>query len=579
MSGPGAIAEARAALARSDLIGAYDFACQALTEGAAGAAFLQVLSLARMGDTETASRRYRELGLDAATDVDARSLGARLAKDAADGLTGEARRRQFGVAAAAYAAIHDETGDSFPGINAASLRRLAGDADAARRCAADVLARQPQATDFWSGASRAEALLLLGEDEAARQEIEVALTLPGSDIGSRATTLGQFEKLAALAGCDATGCVRALLRPPATAFYCGHMFRADAAVEAALAARIDAALAAQSIGVGFGALACGSDIVIAERLLAHGAELHVVLPFELSEFIALSVDPGGPDWRPRLDACLAAATSVRTVSDARNIGDAQTIGYASNIAMGLSRLRASQLGGAATMLAVWDGGPARGEAGTAVDVTRWRGTGGALAIFAPDGMDRTLSAPAQPAFDGPPRCVVAMIFADVPGFATLDEADIPGFWRDVMGTAATVLDRHGERVLSRNSWGDAVFAVVETIVDAAEIMLSLHRALERIGTRFTLRIGAHYGPVFETLDPVTQRPTYYGREVSRAARIEPVTPPGQVYVTEAFAAAIAMEASTRFGCRYVGQIALAKKYGTFPMYRLFERPGDGDGDD
>lgn len=566
------VEKARSALARGDLIAAYDCACAGLASGAPDAAFLMVLSLARMGDTETARRQYRELHLDAATDVDTRSLGARLAKDAADSLSGQARRRQFGAAAAAYAAIYDETGDIFPGVNAASLRLLAGDSDAAGACAAAVLARQSEPTDFWTGASRAEALLLLGRDSEARQEIVRALELPGCNIGARGTTLKQFEKLARLAGCDHTGQVRALLRPPATAFYCGHMFRADDAIERVLTARIDTALEAQSIGIGFGALACGSDILIAERLLARGSELHVVLPFELSEFVAMSVDPGGPGWRPRMDACLAAATSVRTVSDIRNIGDAQSISYSSNIAMGLSRLRASQLGGTSTMLAVWDGAPARGDAGTAVDVARWRSSAGDVTVFEPGAVDRNLAASTQAPLAMPPRRVVAMLFTDVPGFAALDETDIPGFWRDVMGAAAKVLDSHGERVRSRNSWGDAVFAVVDDIAAAADIVLSLHRALESIGTRFTLRIGAHFGPVFETLDPITNRTTYYGREVSRTARIEPVTPSGQVYVTEAFAAALAMADPARFGCHYIGQIALAKNYGTFPMYRLFRVP-------
>ncbi len=572
MSGLTNVDKARAALGRGDLIAAYDCACAAHANGAAEAAFLIVLSLARMGDTETARRRYHELHLDTAADVDTRSLGARLAKDAADSLGGPARRQQFGVAAAAYAAIFDETGDIFPGVNAASLRLLAGDAEAAMQCASAVLASQPEPTDFWTAASRAEALLLLRRDDDARREVEHALGLPGCNIGARGTTLKQFEKLARLAGCDRTGQVRALLRPPATAFYCGHMFRADPAIEQSLVTRIDAALEEQSIGVGFGALACGSDILIAERLLARGGELHVVLPFELSEFVATSVDPGGPEWRSRMDACLAAATSFRTVSDVRNIGDAQSISYSSNIAMGLSRLRASQLGGISTMLAVWDGKPARGDAGTAVDVFRWRSGDGDVTVFEPGPVDRNLAASSQASLQLAPRCVVAMLFADVPGFAALDETDIPGFWRDVMGTAAKVLDSHGEHVRSRNSWGDAVFAVVDEIAAAADLVLSLHQALESIGTRFTLRIGAHFGPVFETLDPITNRTTFYGREVSRAARIEPVTPSGQVYVTEAFAAALAMADPSRFGCHYVGQIALAKDYGTFPMYRLFRMP-------
>ena len=56
--------------------------------------------------------------------------------------------------------------------------------------------------------------------------------------------------------------------------------------------------------------------------------------------------------------------------------------------------------------------------------------------------------------------------------------------------------------------------------------------------------------------------------VSKAARIEPVTPPGAAFVTEPFAAILALEAGGRFACRYVGRIPLAKKYGDYPMYRL-----------
>jgi adenylate cyclase len=43
-----------------------------------------------------------------------------------------------------------------------------------------------------------------------------------------------------------------------------------------------------------------------------------------------------------------------------------------------------------------------------------------------------------------------------------------------------------------------------------------------------------------------------------------------VFVTEPFAAILALE-SGAFTCRYVGRIALAKKYGDYPMYRLMRR--------
>src|SRR5690606_24143087 len=91
-----------------------------------------------------------------------------------------------------------------------------------------------------------------------------------------------------------------------------------------------------------------------------------------------------------------------------------------------------------------------------------------------------------------------------------------------------------------------------------------------------MRVGAHYGPAWRTTDHITGRTTFYGTEVSKAARIEPVTPPGAVFVTEPFAAILALEAGDSFASRYVGRIALAKNYGQFPMYRLSRR-GSGRG--
>lgn len=59
-----------------------------------------------------------------------------------------------------------------------------------------------------------------------------------------------------------------------------------------------------------------------------------------------------------------------------------------------------------------------------------------------------------------------------------------------------------------------------------------------------------------------------GSHVSRTARIEPVTPPGTVYVTEPFAASLILGASREFTCDYVGHMPAAKDYGRLRMYRL-----------
>jgi len=138
-----------------------------------------------------------------------------------------------------------------------------------------------------------------------------------------------------------------------------------------------------------------------------------------------------------------------------------------------------------------------------------------------------------------------------------------------------VLDAHGGEVACRNSWGDALYAVATSAPEAAGIALELQDALAAFDYATLgldggggMRIGVHYGPAYRTIDHITGRTTFYGTEVSKAARIEPVTPPGAVFVTEPFAAILALEARGRFRCRYVGRIALAKKYGDYPMYRL-----------
>jgi hypothetical protein len=81
------------------------------------------------------------------------------------------------------------------------------------------------------------------------------------------------------------------------------------------------------------------------------------------------------------------------------------------------------------------------------------------------------------------------------------------------------------------------------------------------------------GPVFPVRDPVCDMPTFLGSHVSRTARIEPVTPPRAVYVTEPFAAALELSRRDDLACDYVGHMPAAKDFGRLRMYRLRRRGG------
>jgi class 3 adenylate cyclase len=173
-----------------------------------------------------------------------------------------------------------------------------------------------------------------------------------------------------------------------------------------------------------------------------------------------------------------------------------------------------------------------------------------------------------------------MIFGDFKGFSRLGDAQLPLYVEHVLGACASVLALHREHLIFRNTWGDGLFQVYDDVAVAAEAALDLCKALREldltaVGLPDTLgiRLGMHYGPVFERLDPVLERTNVFGFHVSKAARIEPITPEGEIYVTDAAAAALAVEARDSFQCDYVGRVPLAKGYGEFPMYALERRTG------
>jgi hypothetical protein len=50
--------------------------------------------------------------------------------------------------------------------------------------------------------------------------------------------------------------------------------------------------------------------------------------------------------------------------------------------------------------------------------------------------------------------------------------------------------------------------------------------------------------------------------------MEPITPPGLVYASQAFAALAILEAPEEFQFDYVGRVPMAKNFGDFPIYHL-----------
>lgn len=594
-----ALQEVKNLISKGEFFRAYDAAMHALGSNPDNTALKHraLLALANAGAYRLALSQFKTMGLHSSHELDVQCLLARLHKDMGFAQKGEAARTSFLNAFQLYEQawqMHRSLPQSYyPAINAAACAAFSGAPDKAAQWAEVVLDQlknlQENVADpserYWINATRIEALLIQGQLGAAHAMVPETLSLIESDWTALASTLRQLQRLCTCLGHDFNSL--GFSTPPSVIHFTGHLIspsgRFPENEEERVAEQIRQLLETHNVGVGYGSLAAGADILFAENLLKRGADLHVVLPFDRDDFLKVSVLRCGPRWASRFEHCLNAARSVRMATDDAYLQDEQLFTYCSQIAMGLAVLNARHLNAAAAQIGVWDGQTSETLAGTEADLRQWHLTGLPQHLLSSQSAAFSLNLPVNLA-EIPPanypannqgRESKAMLFADVKGFSKLGDATLPAFVEQVMGRLAKVTTQHQSQLHSINTWGDGIFAVFNNVDSAAECALAMQETMAQLNRReaglpeeISLRIGLHLGPVYLTLDPITQRETAIGAHVSRAARIEPITPEGCVYVTETFAAVLAIGSKNEFACDYVGQTETAKNYGLMRMFLL-----------
>jgi len=544
-----------------------------------------VLALARSGATNRAHQLFRDYGLHDHPDEDVAALCARLAKDFALSGCGADRPVRASVAALLYEQTFRRTGGFYPGVNAATMWLLAGKRSEAEELARRVLdicrgeGRPASDTDrYYVHATTAEAALILRDLTTVRRALEQASAHAHANRAASGATRRQLRLVCELNEIDVSILER--LSAPAVIHYTGHMVgRLVPQYEHLIAQRIRDHVEAAPISIAFGSLASGADILFAEAFLQKGVDLHVVLPCHDEAFIAMSVAKAGREWIPRFERCRDSARSVSYASDDVVSNDRAGLAYAASVAMGLAVMRARHLDASVEQLAVWDGEVGvETAAGTEADMALWRTAGQATRVIAcPPAPRPALKTGTRDEIVSPrlPRAVRAFLFGDVGGFSKLREEQLPNFVNGVMLRFAEVLERYGGDILARNTWGDGVYLVFRDAVAAAQCALDVQQTaaeldLPALGLPADLafRISGHSGPVFEVVDPVLQQAAFVGSHITRTARIEPITPEGEVYITEQFAALLALQPGNSLRAEYVGHMPAAKGYGALRMYVL-----------
>lgn len=525
----------------------------------------------------------------------------------------------------------------YPGINFAFTLAAAGELDRAAATAAkvaktcrDKLSKSQKAgepPDGWLLATLAEALTHQGNTTEAAKYYELAVVQFSGrwrDLASmrrQAAEVLDFDRkrseaargrwlgLGAL-GRNAREILGARKRGvdwldrcfqfPSVVVFSGHMMdrperpvmRFPAAREAAVREQILAHLREVRPGFGYSSLACGGDIIFCECLMELGAKVHLVLPCPVNTFKRQSVSFGGPGWEERFHRVLGLSHSILVANPAEfaasDTDDASAMGlvYANRILTGLAALQAQSLDFELKALAVWDGGVPDGPGGTANVIAEWRARGLTPHIInsaaAPAAAAETAAAATLPVAPAGVfgQEIKAIVLFEVINFSQITERQIPAFVKNFRGAVAGLIEQQAAAPGAIEGWGSSNYLVYDDLEDAALFALGLRDLASRMDwaalglpAGLGVRIVLHGGPLFSFADPLLHRPTCVGSHLLRASRIQPITPPGQVYVTQEFAALCAAEGVTTVNFEYLGTLRTAKLFEEAPLFRLDHRRG------
>lgn len=312
------------------------------------------------------------------------ALQGRLYKDRFLASNAKAEARKFAYASAEkYAHSFKVTGGIYSGVNGATMTLMAGGAiTEVEKIAQQVLEK----AHYYHQMTMAEVYFLRDGWRSAKSYIQKAVDHDPQNYAAHATWLKQFHMIAAKKEMAPHRLrnITAPLMPPKSLCFVGHLFGIKdehSSGKAALSLdqidelkeRVRDLIQQQDIGFGFGALAVGADLVIAQTLLEEGCDLHIFLPVQPELFKAHSVELFGNYWEKIYQQCIEKAATLTVTSNAENWPSPAVDIYASQLGMGACILHANKLISEPLQLAISDG-EKRG-AGTSRAIMDWKKTG------------------------------------------------------------------------------------------------------------------------------------------------------------------------------------------------------------
>ena len=453
----------------------------------------------------------------------------------------------------------------YNGINAATLALFCGQKDKSADLAKKVRAlclekteqdeKQKQISDYWIYAALGEASLILNHKGEAEKWYRKATHLAKGNFRDISSMRRQARFLIGGIGDDLRS-IDDCFPLPHVVVLSGHdagssnqfLPKNEDQIRKNLAEYLDKVNA----GIAYTSLLNISDIIFAEEMRKQeSSEVNIVLPLSVIEMRQMITSKlSDTCWERRFNQIIEQASRVFELSTDCSVGNTKNFEFADMFMDGTARLRA-----------------------------KWLDTDTHVITIRHNSIYESSSVPiishGEKTDTKPSREIYSMLFADVRNYSKMDENQLLLFSQYCLPEVAAILKKYKSQVISRKTSGDGLFIVFNCFRSALNCAIDFQHVVKTtkwedhgLPGDLDIRISLDAGPVFSYHDPIVNQTDFCGKYVIRAARIEPITPPGEIYTSESFAALVSSQGNCEAELDYAGQLKLAKNYDIAPVYHV-----------
>lgn len=169
-----------------------------------------------------------------------------------------------------------------------------------------------------------------------------------------------------------------------------------------------------------------------------------------------------------------------------------------------------------------------------------------------------------------------VLFADVKGYSALNDQQLVSYGKNVLPNLAKRIDEFQYEHI--NAWGDGIIISSGSVIEICQIALAIRDYFKDYNWQslqlpnLDMRVSVHEGEIFKGEDPLTKSGYVVGQTIIQASRLEPITTPGKVWVTDKVRQSISNvkseETKRLFEFDEIGKIPLPKNAGSHLIHML-----------